>query len=150
MARILQLMFSNCSEPARELEFNRWYSHTHLPDLSRAVGFLCARRFENASPTPGAARYLALYELEAASSERALAALTRLALEAFDAGRHIDCIEGVSAGNSPMGGLWREIDASALAPLERHAYPPAAPKLRESILAFLAQLEAAAQAKEQA
>ena len=141
MPRILQMMFSNCTDPARELEFNRWYSHTHLPDLSRARGFIGARRFENAMPAPGAARYLAVYELEAESPERALAGLTRLALEAFDCGRHIDCIAGVPAGNTPMGALWREIEAATLAPLERHDYPGASPELRQAMLAFLEQLE---------
>jgi len=144
VARVLQLMFSRCTDPARELEFNRWYSHTHLRDLSRARGFVSARRFENASPAPGAAPYLAVYELEAESAELALAELTRLALAAFDAGRHIDCIEGVAAGNAPMGALWREIDPAGLEPLAQHAYPGAPPALRAAILAFIAGLEAAA------
>lgn len=141
MARVLQTLFSNCTAPDRELEFNRWYSHTHLPDLSRARGFVAARRFENALPAPGAARYLAVYELEADSPERALAELTRLALEAFDRGRHIDCIAGVPAGNTPLGALWREIEPASLAPLERHDYPHASPELRAAMLAFLDQLE---------
>ena len=141
MARVLQTMFSNCTDPARELEFNRWYTHTHLPDLSHARGFVAARRFENAMPAPGAARYLAIYELEAASPERALAELTRLALQAFDRGRHIDCIAGVPAGNTPMGAFWREIEPTSLAPLERHDYPGASPAVRAAMLAFVEHLE---------
>ena len=141
MARVIQTMFSNCADPARELEFNRWYTHTHLPDLSCARGFVAARRFENAMPAPGAARYLAIYELESDSPERALAELTRLALQAFDRGRHIDCIAGVPAGNTPMGALWRAIDPASLAPLERHDYPGASPELRAAMLAFVDQLE---------
>jgi hypothetical protein len=141
VARVLQTMFSNCTDPARELEFNRWYTHTHLPDLSCARGFVAARRFENAMPAPGAARYLAIYELEADSPERALAELTRLALQAFDRGRHIDCIAGVPAGNTPMGALWREIEPASVAPLERHDYPGASRELRAAMLAFVDQLE---------
>jgi len=117
MPRILQILFSRCSDPAREVEFNRWYTHTHLPDLSAAPGFISARRFANALPGPGDAPYMAIYEVEARNAACALRDLTQLALEAFEAGRHIDCIEGVPAGTSSTGGQWQEIDPSTLDPL---------------------------------
>ena len=31
------LVFTNCTDPARDEEFNRWYTHTHVPDLSAWV-----------------------------------------------------------------------------------------------------------------
>jgi len=86
MARILQILFSRCTDPDREIEFNRWYTHTHLPDLSAAPGFIGARRYANALPTPGAAPYMAMYELEVETANHALLSLTELALAAFDAG----------------------------------------------------------------
>jgi hypothetical protein len=132
--RLLQIMFSRCTDPGRELEFNRWYTHTHLPDLSVAPGFVTARRFRNALPTPDSAPYMAIYEVEADNASQMLADLTRLALEAFDCGRHIDCIEGLPAGTSSLGGQWQEIDPAGLEPLSEHAYPPASPELRQRML----------------
>lgn len=140
MPRVLQLLYSRCADPTRELEFNRWYSHTHLPDLSKAPGFVSARRFANAFPSPGAAPYLAVYELDAESAHHALRDLTKLALDAFDAGRHIDCIEGIGAGNSPMGGQWQEIVPSDLEPLTSHDYPPASPEVREQMRSLIDRL----------
>lgn len=140
MPRILQILFSRCTDPSRELEFNRWYTHTHLPDLSAAAGFLGARRFSNALPGPGDAPYLVIYEIEAPNAALALRDLTRLALEAFDAGRHIDCIAGVPAGSSPTGGQWQEIEPASLAPLERHDYPPAPDAIRSAMLASIEKL----------
>jgi hypothetical protein len=144
MGRALHMIFTNCTDPAREEEFNRWYSHTHLPDLRVARGLLSARRFANANPDPGQARYLALYEFETDDVREALAELTELALLAFDRGRHIDCIDGVPAGNGTMGCQWRKIDPRALRPLEKLDYPPAPPAaVREAMLALIAELRRA-------
>lgn len=139
--RIQQIMFSNCTDPAREQEFNRWYSHTHLPDLGKAPGFVGARRYYNALPNRGAASYMAVYEFESDSPETVLSDLTRLALDAFDRGRHIDCIEGVSAGNSPLGSQWCEIDPDSLDPLTSHNYPPAPRLIRKQMLALIDTLQ---------
>ena len=141
MPRIQQIMFSNCTDPSREEEFNRWYSHTHLPDLSRAPGFVSARRFVNALPNRGAANYMAVYEFEAESAETVLRDLTRLALQAFEQGRHIDCIEGVPAGNTPLGGQWQEIDPTSLIPLDTHHYPPASSMVRRQMQSLIRMLE---------
>lgn len=140
MPRILQILYSRCTDPSRELEFNRWYTHSHLPDLSRAPGFVSARRFENAFPAAGAAPYMAVYELDVPTATHALRDLTRLALDAFDAGRHIDCIEGVAAGNSPMGGQWQEILPGSLEPLSEHDYPMAPPEIRSAMESMIDRL----------
>lgn len=146
MPRILQILFSRCTEPARELEFNRWYTHTHLPDLSRAPGFISARRFSNALPSDGAAPYMAVYELEAPNASSALRDLTQLALEAFDSGRHIDCIEGVEAGPSRSGGQWKEIVPGDLEPLDQHQYPLAPREIRRYMLEAIRTLSIEAEA----
>ena len=142
--RIQQVLFSNCTDASRELEFNRWYTHTHLPDLGAAPGLITARRFANALPDmsggPDAARYMAVYEFEAEHAAQVLRELTQLALEAFDRGRHIDCIEGVTAGNSPIGGLWREIDPASLEPLEDLDYPPSPPETRRQMVRMIEHL----------
>lgn len=140
MPRVLQVMFSRCTDAARDDEFNRWYSRTHLVDLAAAPGFVSGRRFCNAMPTPGSAPYMVIYELDAPSAMHALRDLTRQALAAFDRGRHIDCIEGVAAGNSPLGGQWEEIDPASLDPLEVLDYPPASPEIRERMVQLIEEL----------
>ena len=139
--RIQQIMFSNCTDPDREQEFNRWYSHTHLPDLGEAAGFVSARRYRNAIPNRGSAQYMAVYEFEAESPELVLRDLVQLALKAFECGRHIDCIEGVTAGNSPLGSQWCEIDPGSLEPLTHHNYPPAPRSVRKQMELMINMLE---------
>jgi len=142
MPRVLQVLHSRCTDASRDHEFNRWYTHTHLPDLSAAPGFVSARRFSNAAPSPEAAPYMAIYELDVPDAQHALLSLTKLALAAFDAGRHIDCIEGIAAGNTPMGGQWEEIDPASLEPLHDGtlSYPPAPTETREAMVEMINRL----------
>jgi len=56
------------SDPAREDEFNEWYSHAHLPEILAVPGFVSARRYKVHDPgngVPPAHTYLAVYEIEA-------------------------------------------------------------------------------------
>lgn len=130
MARHSFFVFSNCTDPAREEEFNRWYTHTHLPDLSHAKGFVTARRYVNLDP--GAkTRYLALYEFDTDDMAASLESIYRLAAESWPKRRHIDCI---APGPCTAVAAFREIDPSSLRPLEpwEHAnYPTEMP---ESVL----------------
>ena len=64
MAKGIWVVFTNCADQSRHEEFNSWYSHTHLPDLSASRGFVRARRYANAYPDEGPSQYLALYEFE--------------------------------------------------------------------------------------
>lgn len=115
MPRGIRLAFTECSDPSREEEFNRWYTHTHLPDLSRAHGFVRSRRFVSTQPgTPS--KYLAVYEFESESLERSFAAQKALVEEAHNTGRHIDCLKAI--GVYP----YREIEPAEFKPLERIAY----------------------------
>jgi len=65
-------------QPGQEDEFNKWYSEEHLPDVLGVDGIIAAQRFEfvgsNSSADPPQ-RYLALYEVEAADHEEAIAKL---------------------------------------------------------------------------
>ena len=47
LPRALRLVFSDTSDPDRDEEFNRWYSHTHLPDLLQAEGMTESARYRN-------------------------------------------------------------------------------------------------------
>ncbi len=120
------LVFTNCTDPARDEEFNRWYTHTHVPDLSHARGFVGARRFVKPDAGPSEARYLCQYEFDSDDPGQSIRDLLRLAMRAFEVGRHIDCIQG-----APPPGLatspFIEIDPSSLDPLETLDYPTSVP-----------------------
>lgn len=65
MPKYLLFAFSDCKDPAREDEFNEWYSNVHLPDMLEVPGMISATRWVAADKKEGMQRkYLALYELE--------------------------------------------------------------------------------------
>ena len=138
MPRATYLVFTSCTDPAREGEFNRWYTHTHVPDLSKASGFVRARRFVKPDAGPQEAKYLCQYEFDSDDPQASIRDLLKLALKAFEEGRHIDCIEGApppSAGSAP---LLIEIDPSSLEPLAEHNYPREVPEgIRRAVEAQL-------------
>ena len=53
---------TNCANPEKEAEFNRWYNHIHLPDASAPGIFVNPMRLANADPKPGEPGYLAMGE----------------------------------------------------------------------------------------
>lgn len=123
MPRGIIVTMAQCTDPAREEEFNRWYSHTHIPDLSRAKGFVRARRFRNTRPD-ARYKYQVLYEFDWSDLEEAQDDFLLQAYRAYKGGRHIDCI-GTSARDvepPAQSGLWEEIDPAEFKPLERLAY----------------------------
>ncbi len=117
MARGISLVLSNCTDPARHDEFNRWYTHTHLGDLKAAPGLVGARRFVSLNAEPAAVQYLAIYEFESDDLAASRAALGKLAGEAAASGRNIDCLE-IKARYA-----YSEMDAGAHRPLEKVDYP---------------------------
>lgn len=73
MARWLLVVESNCTDPAREAEFNEWYDRTHLPDILETPGFVKATRYELVPPVEGKAKFIAAYEIEASDIDAAMA-----------------------------------------------------------------------------
>ena len=77
------LVQSGPSDPAREDEYNDWYSNRHLADVIALDGFQSAQRFTLADPDrakDAPYKYLALYEAEDGRTEvaaKALATATR-------------------------------------------------------------------------
>jgi hypothetical protein len=119
MARGICLAFSNCTDPARHDEFNRWYSHIHLPDLEGAPGLMSARRFANVTPGGQPSQYLGLFEFDSNDLDASADSLRRLAQESAARGRNIDCRETRGLY------LYREIDPRQIKPLEGVInYPP--------------------------
>jgi len=111
------LVYSNCTEASRDEEFNRWYTHIHLPDLSETKGIVRARRFRNLRPLQGPSQYLAIYEFESDDLEKSVEELSSIAIAAFGKGRHIDCF-GVAGMH-----LFEEIDPDSLDSLGDVHYP---------------------------
>lgn len=133
------LVYTRCTDPDREYEFNRWYSHIHLPDQSSALGFVRSRRFRQ-EPGIGAAptnppTYLAIYEYNHPDLGEAMKSQLRLAMAAFPAGRHIDCIAGAPA----VSGVWREIEAGELPYPEKVGHYPkdALMEMRKAVEAMI-------------
>ena len=71
MPKYLLFAFSDCKDPAREKEFNDWYSDIHVPDMLEVPGMIQATRWVSAHSGEGQHRkYLAMYELEADDLEK--------------------------------------------------------------------------------
>ncbi len=121
MPKGIYMVFTECTDPDREEEFNRWYSHTHLPDLSAAKGYVRSRRFFNLRPEGGPSKYLALYEYESDDIEGAVADQRRVAMQTVADGRHLDFLRRVE------GYVFQEIDAVDYEPLESLDYPRTRP-----------------------
>jgi hypothetical protein len=64
----IMVVQSRPSDPAREDEFNDWYSNTHLPEIRAVPGFVAARRYKVHDAAAGGSSthsYLAIYEIDA-------------------------------------------------------------------------------------
>jgi len=58
----LLLAITNCTDPSKEAEFNAWYNHMHVPDVTAPGIFRHALRFVNTDPSAPAGKYVATYE----------------------------------------------------------------------------------------
>ena len=63
MPRGIMVVQSRPSDPAREDEYNQWYSHTHLPEIRAVPEFVAARRYKVHNGADHS--YLAIYEIDA-------------------------------------------------------------------------------------
>ena len=73
------MLFSRCTDPAKEDDFNRWYDTVHIPNIyaTKTKGFLQVKRYKlhPVSPNPGRATYLAVYEMSSPRPDEVLARL---------------------------------------------------------------------------
>jgi hypothetical protein len=91
MARYTLFVFSDCKDPAREQEFNDWYSNVHLPDMLAVPGMISATRWMSASSRPGEhRRYLAMYEMETDDLEKFDASVRERGMWTMHQGRFSD------------------------------------------------------------
>ncbi|MFC1937844.1 hypothetical protein ACFLWY_04745 [Chloroflexota bacterium] len=64
MAKWILAVDVTCADPAREAEFNDWYTNMHLADMLSVPHFIKATRYENIEPSERKPKYLAVYEIE--------------------------------------------------------------------------------------
>ena len=127
-------VFSNCTDPSREDEFNRWYTHIHLPDLSKAKGLVSAKRYVNPE-ADATAKYLAVYEFETEDLDESIQSLYELAGAAWGNGRHVDFMVGAPSISLPTV-TFQEIDPGSVGPMEDCDYPT---EPSEAVLASFAR-----------
>ena len=106
------VVFTDCPDPARREEFERWYNHMHLPDLKDTKGLVRARRFTNLKPDEGPSQSMTFYEFETDDIDASIGELQNTAAMAFTKGRHIEIFG--------LAGMYQfeEIDPASLKPLE--------------------------------
>jgi hypothetical protein len=61
----IMVVQSGPSDPAREDEYNDWYSNSHIPQICAVPGTTGARRYKTLNPATADAPYLAIYDLDA-------------------------------------------------------------------------------------
>ncbi len=70
MGKWLLIAETNCSDPAREDEYNHWYNTIHIPDVLETPGIFRATRYESNEPPEGHGKYLAIYDVETEDIEQ--------------------------------------------------------------------------------
>jgi hypothetical protein len=87
MERWILIAESNCSDPAREEEFNRWYDTVHVPDVLETPGILRSTRFRSDEPIEGHGKYLAIYEVETEDIQQTVSRFGEIITEKWNQGR---------------------------------------------------------------
>ncbi|UCC59589.1 MAG: hypothetical protein JSW38_02865 [Dehalococcoidia bacterium] len=105
MERWLLAVETNCADPAREDEFNRWYDEVQVPDMLEVPGIMRATRYENNSPGEGQGKYLTLYEIETEDIGKTMALEFEHTLKKAEQGRSSDLKVIVAAS------IYRQISA---------------------------------------
>ena len=108
MEKWVLVVHSNCSDPAREDEFNDWYNNIHLPDLMENTDFVRASRFVNPDSSAWeSGKYLAIYEIETEDISQTSAAMEKRRAELKAQGRTSELSVLVS------GSMYRQIRSIA-------------------------------------
>ena len=83
--------FSDCKDPAREDEYNDWYSNVHLPDMLEIPGMISATRWMSADNKENEVhKYVAIYEMETDDLDSFNAAMRERGMWTVKEGRFSD------------------------------------------------------------
>ncbi len=105
MEKHILVVALNCSDPAKEGEFNEWYNTIHLPDVLETPGFVRATRWEHTNPKEEDAKFLALYDIETDDIQAAMKALQENLAVKRKAGRTSDL------GSRVLMGAYKQISS---------------------------------------
>ncbi len=105
MEKWVLLVGTNCNDPAREAEFNKWYDEIHLPDILKTPGYTGATRYENSDPSEGQPKFLAAYHIETDDIDAVMKANAENVNKLREGGRLTELLEIVSRG------LYKEISS---------------------------------------
>ena len=92
----LLVAFTSLTDQSKSDEFNYWYNHIHIPDVTEAGVFHHAVRFENTNPDSPLGRFVAIFETTLEDPSQAMP--THVEAE-VQAGR-----QGVPAGPASVPG----------------------------------------------
>ena len=87
MGKYMLVVGLNCTDSAKEAEFNDWYNNIHFPDVLETQGFVRATRWEHISPGEKDAKFLALYEIETDNIQATMQALNETIAKKREEGR---------------------------------------------------------------
>jgi len=76
--KLVLTVLTSCPDPNRREGFERWYMHTHLPDLKDTVGLIRERRFKNRTGEDPS-QTMTLYEFEHDNLDKCVAQLSATA-----------------------------------------------------------------------
>jgi hypothetical protein len=97
----LLLAITNCTDPSKEEEFNSWYNHMHVPDVTAPGIFRHALRFVNTDPSSQAGQYVATYETNWEDVSKAMPAHQEVEPREKSAA---EAATGLKRGSSPIRG----------------------------------------------
>lgn len=106
MARWIMLAYSNCTDPAREEEFNDWYDNIHVPDALENPGFLNATRYVSGNPSGDTSKFLATYEIETEDILKTWVAVAENRRKNAEEGRISELVEVVAVA------MYRQISSA--------------------------------------
>ncbi|MFC2012388.1 hypothetical protein ACFLVU_04595 [Chloroflexota bacterium] len=98
MEKHILVVALNCSDPAKEGEFNEWYNTIHLPDVLETPGFVRATRWQHTDPKEGDAKFLALYDIETEDIQATMKAMGENLTKKREQGRMSDLSSRVLMG----------------------------------------------------
>ena len=98
MAKWILVVETNCTDTAREAEFNQWYDNVHVAGVLKVPGITKATRYEYDDPPAGRGKFLAVYEIETDSIADTLKALDENRAAEMAAGQFSELISLVSRG----------------------------------------------------
>ena len=75
MEKWILVVYTNCTDPTKEAEFNSWYDNIHVPDILETPGILNANRYLNNGSDESTGKFVAIYEIQTEDIETTMTAL---------------------------------------------------------------------------